>query len=134
MSAPSITVRKTVHRRDLERCVSCATGEGLTFQHRAAVGWGASRIKPPPPAGIALCLVCNQACEASMQTRALTYGWKIRRHMDPTRVPVYYPHEFGWFLLTGETRRAISSEVAVELMCAAHGNAWVRWWEEVIYG
>lgn len=134
MSAPTLQVRKTVYQRDHEACVSCNRRDSLTFQHRAAVGMGGSRIKPPPPAGIALCLLCNQACEAELQSRALAYGWKIRRHMDPHRVPVYYPHEFGWFLLTGGTRQSISSEIAVELMCAAHGAEWYRWWEEVIYG
>jgi hypothetical protein len=130
MSAPTIAARKTVLRRDLERCISCAEGSELTFRVRAENGPVAS----PPPGAVAMCRTCGRGCTAEMAVRAATYGWVIGQRMDPTLVPVYYPHEFQWFLLTGETRRPISSEVAVELMCAAHGNAWVRWWEEVIYG
>lgn len=93
---------------------------------------GGSKVVPPPVDGLILCLPCNEACEGVLQRRALVWGHKVRRWADPTLVPVYYPHEWAWFLLTGVTRVEITSEAAVDAMCAVYGNEYLEWWMEAI--
>lgn len=131
MAAPTTEVRSAVYVRDGYVCAACNTTDGLTFQHRAAVGMGGSKQQPAPVEGLTLCGVCNAACEASMQTMALAYGWKIRRWANPELVPVYYPHRFAWFRFEGTKRLPISGPVAVELMSSVYGPEWSRWYQEV---
>ena len=135
MSAPTKECRSAVYLRDGYRCVACASTEGLTFQHRRAVGMGGSKNVPAPIDGLALCLSCNERCEHDMQDRALANGWKVRRWVsDPSRVPVYFPHEFAWFRLEGTKRVRISSEIAMDMGCAVYGDDWLKWRVRVLYG
>ena len=134
MSAPTIQVRRAVYNRDDQQCVACGATEGLQFQHRAAVGAGGSKILPTVVGGLTLCALDNQAAEGHLQTRALVWGHKIRRWQNPTLIPVFYPRSFAWFRFEGTTRKKISSEVAVEMMCAAHGDAWMSMWASEMLG
>ena len=131
MTAPSTQTRTDVYVRDGYRCVMCTAVDGLTFQHRRAVGMGGSKNLPTTVDGLTLCLTCNKACEHSMQTVALANGWKVRRWANPERVPVYYPAEFQWYRLEGTRRVPISSAVAMEMGCSVYGDEWMRWRIEV---
>lgn len=128
VTAPTENVRLDVYARDGFRCASCRGFNPLSYQHRAAVGMGGSRLLPTVVGGLTLCVPCNVECEGSMQSRALAFGWKIRRWQDATLVPVFYAHEFAWFRFEGTARVKITSEIAVEMMCAAHGDQWLTWW------
>lgn len=82
MTAPSAVLRAAVYSRDLNRCVHCGTGEGLSFQHRVASGMGGRGKKAPPLSaadGLTACLSCNQRFESDLQERALASGWKVRK-------------------------------------------------------
>lgn len=127
MSAPTPIVRRAVYERDNFRCVACDTTEDLTFQHRVATGMGGSKLRPGAVAGLTLCLRCNQACEADMQTVALRNGYKVRRWADPSRVPVYYPHLFGWFVLAGVKANRITGPIALDMMHAVYGDEYEKW-------
>lgn len=124
MSAPTLETRRIVYSRDAYKCVMCNRSDGLTFQHRRAVGQGGSKILPSPVDGLTLCAVCNAGCEGDLQAWALGNGWKVRRWADPARVPVYYQHEFTWYRLEGIRRVKISSAVAMELGCSIYGDEW----------
>ncbi|MCC2033090.1 hypothetical protein [Microbacterium allomyrinae] len=126
MSAPTDLIRQAVYRRDQGRCVACNASD-LTFQHRRAVGMGGSKIRPGATDGLALCMTCNRECEASMQQLALSYGWKAKRWTDPTKVPVYYPHEFQWFRLEGTDRYPIPAAAALDMMHAVYGDEYFNW-------
>ena len=130
VSAPTPVIRAAVYRRDFDRCVACNTPNGLTFQHRRAVGMGGSKVRPGAADGLALCAVCNAACEADMQSLALTNGWKVRRWADPVHVPCYYPHEFTWCRLEGVTRTPITAVVALDMMHAVYGDEYFRFRRE----
>lgn len=127
MSAPTTETRTAVYARDSYRCVACNAHDGLTFQHRRAVGMGGSRIPPSVVDGLVLCATCNEACEHAMQTLALAYGWKARKWTDPTLVPVYYPHERRWYRLEGIGRVPVASIVALDMMHAVYGDEYLRW-------
>lgn len=134
MARPTKETREAVYARDEHRCVMCGA-VSLTFQHRRAVGQGGSKILPPPIDGLALCAVCNNACEHELQDRALAHGWKVRRWVTkPECVPVYYPRDFAWYRLEGVRRVRISSEVAMEMGCSVYGDEWLQWRMEVMAG
>ena len=83
MTAPTAKVREATYRRDLHRCVSCGTKEGLTWQHRAATGMGGAGRKAATLTaadGLTACLMCNMRFESDMQELALASGWKLRRY------------------------------------------------------
>jgi hypothetical protein len=126
VSAPTETVRAAVYRRDGSQCVACLAAQ-LTFQHRRAVGMGGSKIRPGAVDGLTLCLVCNEACEAEMQTLALANGWKAKKWTDPTKVPVFYPHEFQWYRLEGVERFPIPAAAALDMMHAVYGDDYFDW-------
>ncbi|WP_157813957.1 hypothetical protein [Microbacterium sp. BR1] len=134
MSAPTIQVRRSVYERDGKQCVSCRDVDGLTYQHRASTGMGGSKSQPTVVGGLTLCLLCNQSCEAENQTRAIVWGHKIRRWQNPSNVPVFYPHEHAWYRFEGTRRIRITSELAVEMMCAAHGDTWMQLWAAEMLG
>lgn len=127
MSAPSTQTRTDVYTRDGYKCVMCHEVEGLSFQHRRAVGMGGSKNLPTTVDGLTLCVTCNTACEAELQGKALANGWKVRRWANPERVPVYYPYEFTWYRLEGNRRVRISSAVAMEMGCSVYGDDWMQW-------
>lgn len=129
MAAPTPEVRKGTYDRDGNRCVCCGSSV-LSFQHRRAVGAGGSKTRPTFTDGLTLCPVCNAACEAHFQSRALANGWKVPRWVkDPARVPIYYPHEFAWYRLTLDgTRERIGGVVALDMMLDVYGEAeYFRW-------
>lgn len=83
MTAPTQKVRAATYLRDLHRCVSCGTSEGLTWQHRAATGMGGAGKRAAvltPADGLTACAVCNMRFESDLQEIALASGWKLRRH------------------------------------------------------
>lgn len=83
MTAPTVKVREATYRRDLFRCVSCGTSDGLTWQHRAATGMGGAGKKAnrlTAADGLTACVMCNMRFESDMQELALASGWKLRRH------------------------------------------------------
>lgn len=116
-----------MYGRDRRRCAACNALDTLTFQHRRAVGMGGSKIRPGAADGLTLCMTCNTACEGSMQHLALAYGWKARRWTDPTKVPVFYPHEWQWFRLEGLARIEVTSMVALDMMHAVYGDEYLEW-------
>lgn len=127
MTAPTTQTRTDVYVRDGYRCAICGATEGLSFQHRRAVGMGGSKNLPTTVDGLTLCVTCNNACEAELQGVALANGWKVRRWANPERVPVFYPHEGFWFRLEGIRRVRISSAVAMEMGCSVYGDEWMQW-------
>lgn len=134
MTAPTIETREGVYIRDGFRCVMCGALK-LTFQHRRAVGMGGSRNVPTAVDGLTLCAICNAACEAELQEKALANGWKVRRWVTcPERVPVYFPHEFAWYRLDGLGRTRITAAVAMEMGCSVYGNEWMQWRLAVVSG
>ncbi|WP_292727147.1 hypothetical protein [Microbacterium sp. UBA837] len=128
MSKPTTAVRDSTYERDMHRCVSCGVMVALSFQHRRAVGNGGSKIRPTCEDGLTLCVLCNNRAEHVLQARALYFGWKVRRWVkDPSRVPVYYPHEFGWFRLVGTRREKITAGAAHEMMRDVYGDEHETW-------
>jgi hypothetical protein len=124
MAAPSLVTRQTVYERDNGQCVLCGTTENPTFQHRRAVGAGGSKILPSPVDGCVLDLLCNQQVEADpiLAKVALARGIKVKRWADPSLVPIFVAHEFGWFRLDGIARVRIPSVVAIDAMHAVYGD------------
>lgn len=84
-------VRAAVYARDRHLCVSCGTDEGLTVQHREAVGMGGSAgaIHLQAAEFVTACGLCNSGFEAELQTSALQNGWKLRRFRDHDRWPAH---------------------------------------------
>jgi len=124
MSAPSLTVRMSVYHRDVERCVACNAADQLTFQNRRT-----GKSLAAPVDGLTLCATCSEACGVGMQALALAYGWKVRPWADPTRVPVYYPHEFTWCRFEGVKRVPVTTRVALAMMASAYGAQYLDWKE-----
>lgn len=119
--------------RDHNQCARCATRYNLSHQHRRAVGMGGSKVAPTFEDSLVLCLDCNVRCERDLQTLALVYGWKVRRYVaDPSRVPVFYPHLWGWARLTaGGEALGIHATEAAEMMHDVYGDEWDEWTAEV---
>lgn len=126
MSAPTLSIRTSVYRRDGWRCVACGS-LSLTFQHRRAVGMGGSKVKPTPEDGLALCGGCNDRCERDLQTVALLHGWKVRRWATPTDIPVYYPRERAWYRLDGTQRVFLVPSIALDMMLDVYGDEYLTW-------
>ncbi|HEY8588192.1 MAG TPA: hypothetical protein VIL55_01440 [Naasia sp.] len=77
------------------------------------------------------CVVCNGLFEASMQSKALRFGWKVRRWVSLHRIedlPVFYQWAGIWAVLTptGELRR-ISRADAEARMLSIYGDEWLGW-------
>lgn len=91
-------------RRDPLRCIHCGVVVGLSVQHRAAKGMGGDPTADHPANGVILCLALNVAAEADVRAMELcvAYGWKISKHKDPERVPVYDAVEGRWYRLTAD--------------------------------
>ncbi len=78
MTAPTKQVRGWTYLRDGFRCVAFGARDALTWQHREASGNGGRGRKAPALTtadGLTLCYLCNEACEAEGQQRALALGW-----------------------------------------------------------
>jgi hypothetical protein len=130
MTAPTLAVRRAVAERDKHRCLLCGRLDGLTFQHRRAVGAGGSKLKPSPVDGCVLCGPCNTLIEQDRDWMivALARGIKVRRWVaSPDRVPVYVVGDLQWYRLEGIRRIPIPAGVAYELMHAVYGQEFDRW-------
>lgn len=133
MSAPTAATRRAVAERDQHRCLLCGTLDGLTFQHRRAVGMGGSKVQPSPVDGCVLCAVCNELIERDAQWMvvALARGIKVRKWVtSPDRVPIYVIGDLRWYRLEGVLRIPISAAVAYEYMRAMYGREWDEWLRE----
>lgn len=129
MTGPTPKTRKDMYTRDHEQCAMCGRRDTLTHGHRRAVGMGGSKIKPSITDSITLCLDCNVRCERDLQTRALVYGTKVRRHVkDPALVPVLFPFIWGWARLTEDGKAVpIHADEAAEMMRDVYGAQWDEW-------
>lgn len=118
MADPTEKVRRGTYERDGERCVSCGTAWGLTFQHRRAVGQGGSKVRPDFADGCAACASCNERFEHDLQGKALRLGWKVPRWVkDPSRVPLFHVSTQRWYrLVPGAGRRVIITAEEAALM------------------
>ena len=132
MTLPTKQIRGWTYLRDGFRCLNCGTPEGLSWQHRESSGHGGRGSKAPKlrtADGLTLCIVCNQACEAEGQDRALALGWKIRRNRGvilASQIPFYDCNDRTWYLpceliIDGPYRQPINASLAQELLFAA-GN------------
>lgn len=122
-----------VKERDLEQCAACGARDGLSHQHRRAVGMGGSKAAPTFEDSLTLCIDCNGRCERDLQTRALAQGWKVRRWVqDPSLVPVLFPLTYGWARLTkAGLALPISAAEAAAMMRDVYGTQWDAWCAEV---
>lgn len=128
MADVALADRRAVRFRDGERCVSCGAVDGLTMQHRAAVGMGGTSFRVGLAGLLTACAVCNGEYEHTLQDEALVYGWKIRSWVTAHIVPVFYMHRRIWVVLGAEGRmRAVPSGEAVLMMRAAYGEQWEAW-------
>jgi len=118
-----------VKERDGGMCIVCAAREGLSFQHREAVGMGGSKVRPTVVDGVTACVPHNEAFEARLQRLALLRGWKVRGWVnEPARVPVWYPLLGGWHILTPDGGREwVSARAARALMVDVYGDEYERW-------
>lgn len=131
MAAPTTFERERVYTRDGNRCAACGTYQGLTFQHRQAVGMGGSKHRVPLTAALTLCAICNAMCEAEMQRSALAWGWKVRRFVsNAANVPVFYRWKRTWCLLDGSQAIEITEREAMALMRQIYGEQYEKWKEE----
>jgi len=122
---PTAQVRSGTYRRDLNRCISCGTTDGLTYHHRQASGMGGNPVRPTMPEGLTACMICNAAFEAELQTAALRFGWKVRRWVkNPARVPVFDAVAGYWVVLhqTEPERRRVPQRVAQRMMRDVYGK------------
>ena len=124
VAEPTDKVRRGTRDRDGERCPSCGTAYGLTYQHRQAVGMGGSKKRPGYADGIAACGTCNTAFEGELQARALALGWKVRRWVkDAALVPYWHEVTQQWYRITheGPWRTPISIREAARMMLDVYG-------------
>lgn len=119
------------YQRDGVKCIRCGAWGPLEFQHRAAVGMGGGRERPPAVCGVTACSTCNAGFEHSLQLEALRFGWKVRRWVHRQGrcgdVPVFYPLLGGWHVLVGSGRELITSGAARELMLDVYGDEYLGW-------
>ncbi len=134
MSRPTRGVWADVKQRDGFRCIVCGRRDGLQFQHRLTVGMGGTKVKPRREEGLTACGICNEAFEGRLQTLALVCGWKVKRVKraieHPEDVPVMYPLDNSWFVLTDRgTRRQIKKTEALAMMREVYGEQYDEWRE-----
>jgi hypothetical protein len=128
MTAPTREVRGATYLRDGFRCVSCGSTIDLTWQHREASGMGGRGGRAPkltPADGLTLCLVCNEACEAEGQQRALALGFKLRRNrggIPACDIPYYDRNDRKWFLPTTRGTRILCNPNDAAEILATVGN------------
>ena len=124
MSDPTPVTRAVTYERDGHRYLSCGSRLNLQYQHRAAVCMGGRKIQPLLVEGVTSCANCNPQDEDVLQAEALRCGWKIRKCVsDAARVPVFYPLDKTWFMLTGEGMRIrITTAEAMSMMHDVYGT------------
>ena len=130
MSEPTKAIREGTYARDNYQCVSCARRDLLSYQHRAAVGMGGSKLKPTFEMGLTACAFCNAKYESSLQRTALRFGWKIRKFVEHQGlIPVFYVPEQQWSRVhrSSPTREHITESEALDMMYAQYGNLYDDW-------
>lgn len=132
MAEVSDADRKAIKHRDAEKCASCGAVQGLTMQHRAAIGMGGTSYTVGFAGLLTACGICNGKYEHAMQKEALVYGWKILSWVTAHVVPVFYAHRRLWAVLSieGGVRRIPEAEAA-RMMRAAYGAQWDKWVAEL---
>ncbi|WP_295035748.1 hypothetical protein [uncultured Microbacterium sp.] len=131
MADPTKSVRSGTYQRDGDHCLCCGVEQGLSYQHRQAVGMGGSNFRPTWSEGITACLPHNERFERDLQDMALAFGWKVKNWVTDTwRVPVYDLTLDAWFLLSGISprRHRISRSEALMLMDEIYGVRHSAWW------
>lgn len=134
MAAPSQRVRGQVLLRDGSQCVSCGTRTSpLEMQHRQAVGVGGSKHRPLAHELATACSRCNMRFESDLQTRALVFGWKVRRWVaQPGLVPMFNRARGQWGLLTSLGGFVpVTPAAAHARMREVYGPEWDQWAKEV---
>lgn len=129
MNAVPARVLRQLEARDGRVCVmTAATGERLVPQHRAG-GMGGRRGKHTLPNLVWLDSIPNGLIESDADWQAVAKAWgvKISLHVDPSRVPVFMQHEFGWFVLEGDGRRPVPALVALDMMLDIYGDQYLTW-------
>lgn len=131
MIKPTDDVRAEVYFRDGDQCAACGRRSTLTFQHRAAVGQGGSKIPPTVEEGLTLCNDCNTSAEHRLQKQALRMGWKVRRWVQQqgrcAEVPVFYAPVGAWFRLEGVERIPITDADALRMMHEVYDAEYAEW-------
>jgi hypothetical protein len=116
--------RPIVFERDQETCIVAGSIWEtiqpcmgiLTLQHRVGRGMGGSARWDAPNCLVTMCIIHNGLIESSYEFRNYCErnGLAIRRavadRMDVASIPVRYSD--GWFLLSGDSRFAISEATA----------------------
>ncbi len=135
MAAPSARVRGLVLLRDGSQCVSCGTRTSpLEMQHRQRVGMGGNKRRPEPHELATACSTCNRRFESDLQTRGLTFGWKVRAlgKWEPGLVPMFTTGRQQWGLMTSTGGFIpITSAAAHQRMREVYGPQWDQWAEEI---
>ena len=89
----------------LDRDVHCphcgTTDDTLVPQHRANRGHGGFKAGNQPSNIMVMCAQINGDIESNADWASLAreYGWKLRRHEDPSKTPFFDMAHGGWFLL-----------------------------------
>lgn len=119
--------------RDAERGRACVmTGtqtERIIPQHRQG-GMGGRKSKHRLENLLWLDSIINGWIEDDAEWAAHAQAWGVKVLLwvkDVTAVPVYFAPEMTWFILEGESRRAISSIVALDMMLEVYGDDYLLW-------
>lgn len=134
--------RQAVYDRDDRVCAACGATEGLTLQHRQAVGMGGIDIGNRANNFQNLLTLCgehNNRCEYDLQDVALGMGWKVPKMltpeagpgiegMNPDIVPVRFS-DGRWAHLTADGRLFWRPNVeARDQMVFVYGrSSYLRW-------
>lgn len=117
--------------RDNGVCVLTGADTGrLVPQHRRNRGMGGDRTGNTLHNTVLLDSILNGLLEsdATLSELGKAYGTKVPGWVvDPSHVPVFYPHEHAWFLLEGDTRRQVTAVEAIDRMHEVYGDDWLRW-------
>jgi len=96
--------------RDGGGCLCCGEMEAISPNHRANRGMGGAKNTSPlnlPSNYLVLCSRMNYLIEADADqaARAINYGWKVSRYMDPRTIPVYDAKNGKWYTLDDQYGR-----------------------------
>lgn len=134
MAVPRPKVRELTYERDGHRCALCGATDGLSFQHRMAVGAGGSKHEPSVVEGLTLCTSCNVRVERDLQSVGLAFGMKIPRWPTLKRqeiVPVLYWVEKQWYMLRVDgSRHPIEALQAKQVMRHVYGGDLYDGWAD----
>ena len=125
------TVTRALYRRDDYQCAATGDHNGLTPQHRRALGMGGSKSPVSNGLGNLLTLRAdvNERMESDLMQVGLAFGWKVRAWITrPSIVPVLYRVDGVWRMLREDgSRDDITSAEAWEVMRNVYGPEWERW-------